>query len=285
MVMTQLIECPRDAMQGLPNFIPTAQKVQYLNLLLRVGFHTLDFGSFVSAKAIPQMRDSAEVVQQLSWQTSNTRLLAIVANERGAKDALAHEPIYYLGFPLSVSETFQKRNTNQSIDEALRLTERIQRLCLEHSRELVVYISMGFGNPYGDPYSPEHVSKLIGYLYDMGVGIVSLADTVGSATVETIEAVYKQATQLYPCITFGVHLHARAHEVSKKVAAAYRAGCRRFDGALRGFGGCPMAKDDLVGNLDTEILIDTLQQVGAQLPGLDKEALEEAKAYSFRIFS
>lgn len=282
--MLQIVECPRDAMQGIKEFIPTEKKVHYLNLLLKVGFHTLDFGSFVSPKAIPQMRDTHEVVKQLERSSSHTELLAIVANERGALEACQYEQIHYLGFPLSASETFQQRNTNKSIDEALQTVKRIRQLCAEYNKEPVVYISMGFGNPYGDPYSPEVVCALIEKLRAMQVGIVSLADTVGSASVRDIEALYSMAARLFPDMVLGVHLHARREEVKDKVQAAYAAGCHRFDGALRGFGGCPMAKDELVGNLDTELLIEALREVKAPLPPIDEEALEKAKRYSLEIF-
>ncbi|WP_038029844.1 hydroxymethylglutaryl-CoA lyase [Thermonema rossianum] len=281
--MLQIVECPRDAMQGIQTFIPTEKKVHYLNLLLKVGFHTLDFGSFVSPKAIPQMRDTHEVVKQLHSSTA-TKLLAIVANERGAVEACQYKQIRYLGFPLSVSETFQQRNTNKSIEDALLVVERIQQLCIEKGKELVVYISMGFGNPYSDPYSPELVCRLIEKLQGMQIGIVSLADTIGSASVHDIEALYSLASRLFPGMTLGVHLHARREEVKEKVQAAYAAGCRRFDGALRGFGGCPMAKDELVGNLDTELLLAALREIKAPVPPLNEEALEEAKRYSLEIF-
>lgn len=281
--MLQIVECPRDAMQGIKTFIPTEKKVQYLNLLLKVGFHTLDFGSFVSPKAIPQMSDTHEVVKQLEGG-SNTKLLAIVANERGALEACRYPQIQYLGFPLSASETFQQRNTNKSIQEALQTVARIQQLCEEHGKKAVIYISMGFGNPYGDPYSPELVCALIEKIKVMQIDIVSLADTIGTASVKDIEELYSLAARLFPSMTLGIHLHSRREEVKEKVHAAYAAGCRRFDGALRGFGGCPMAKDELVGNLDTELLIEALREVKAPLPPIDEEALAEAKRYSLEIF-
>ncbi|WP_266367275.1 hydroxymethylglutaryl-CoA lyase [Tellurirhabdus rosea] len=278
----KLIECPRDAMQGLPHFIPTGEKIRYLNTLLKVGFDTLDFGSFVSPKAIPQMRDTADVLAGLDLTDTRTQLLAIVANGRGAEDAVRHEAIRYLGFPLSVSETFQLRNTNKTIGQAFAEVETINRLCREAGRELVVYLSMGFGNPYGDPYSPEIVGQFSERLIDLGVRIIAPSDTVGSSTPEGIESLFRHLISRYPEVEFGAHLHARPGETAEKVRAAWRAGVRRMDGALKGFGGCPMAKDDLTGNLATEEMIAVLEQEGADM-NLNKAALAEGERLASEI--
>lgn len=277
--MIKLIECPRDAMQGLPDFIDTAIKAAYINQLLQVGFDTIDFGSFVSPKAMPQMRDTAEVLAQLDLYQCKTKLLAIVANLRGATDALQFPEIHYLGFPLSVSETFQQRNTNKSIEEALNLVEEIQGLCLSKGKELVTYLSMGFGNPYGDPYSPELVAGFVRKLDQMGIGIISFADTVGSAESELIKELYQVNAVAFPHIEFGVHLHTHPSALSRKIEAALEGGCRRFDSAIKGFGGCPMAKDELVGNVATEALISILEEKGLKTgvrSGEFKEAMKLA---------
>ena len=250
----QLVECPRDAMQGLHNFVPTALKIDYINTLLSVGFDTLDFGSFVSPKAIPQMKDTAEVLEKLEWTTA-TKLLAIVANMRGAEQAVAFDKITYLGFPLSISETFQQRNTNASIAEALHTIATIQERCLTHHKTLVVYLSMGFGNPYGDPWNVAIVGEWTEKLAAMGVKILSLSDTVGSSTPDTISYLFENLIPKYPQIEFGAHLHTTPEKWFEKIDAAYKAGCRRFDGAIQGFGGCPMATDDLTGNMPTEKLL------------------------------
>jgi hydroxymethylglutaryl-CoA lyase len=275
----KLIECPRDAMQGLANFIPTADKIQYLNTLLRVGFDTLDFGSFVSPKAIPQMRDTAEVLAGLDLSVTQTKLLAIIANQRGAEQAVQHEAIRYLGFPLSVSETFQLRNTNKTIEQAFAEVAAIQNLCLANGKDFVVYLSMGFGNPYGDPYNPEIVAEFTEKLVQMGIQIIAPSDTVGTSTPENIELLFSHLIAQFPAVDFGAHLHARPGEAASKVRAATRAGVQRIDGALRGFGGCPMAKDDLTGNLPTEEIIATLDQDGFTL-SIDKSELATALAQS-----
>lgn len=274
-----LIECPRDAMQGLHEFVPTELKIRYLNALLRVGFHTLDFGSFVSPKAIPQLADTAEVLANLDLSQTKTRLLAIVANVRGAEQALMHEPIQYLGFPLSVSETFQQRNTNKSIAEALTDVTHMQRLCEQAHKTLVVYLSMGFGNPYGDPYSPALVGEFTHQLADLGIQIIAPSDTVGTSTPEAIESLFIHLIATFPTIEFGAHLHARPGEAAAKVQACLRAGVRRMDGALRGFGGCPMATDDLTGNLPTEEIIELVGGIG-----IDQNALAEALQISGEVF-
>ncbi|GAB3998014.1 hydroxymethylglutaryl-CoA lyase [Spirosoma daeguense] len=278
----KIVECPRDAMQGLGHFVPTALKVQYLNVLLKVGFDTLDFGSFVSSKAIPQMRDTADVLAGLDV-SSKTKLLVIVANVRGAEQAATFDQIRYVGFPLSVSETFQQRNTNKSIEQALQEVAVIQNLCVAVNKELVVYLSMGFGNPYGDPYSPELVRDFTARLAQIGVGIIAPSDTVGTSTPESIEMLFKQLIAEFPAIEFGAHLHARPGEGPEKVRAAIRAGVQRIDGALRGFGGCPMAADKLTGNLPTEEIIQTLAELGKSVT-ISPEALKRAMTLSAAVF-
>ena len=279
----KLIECPRDAMQGLPHFVPTDLKIRYLNELLRVGFDTLDFGSFVSPSAVPQLRDTADVLAGLNLANTPTKLLAIVANVRGASEAAAFPSIRYLGFPLSVSETFQQRNTNKSIAQAFDEVNAIQRLCAEAGKEFVVYLSMGFGNPYGDPYSPELVATFSERLHKLGVRIIAPSDTVGSSTPEAIEALFEPLIRSFPDVEFGAHLHSRPGDVADKVRAAVRAGVRRIDGALRGFGGCPMANDELVGNLPTEEIIQVLSQDGLA-PSINQEAFQKAMTLSAGVF-
>ena len=281
--MIKLIECPRDAMQGLEGFIPSLDKIKYLNTLLKVGFDTLDFGSFVSPRAVPQMKDTSEVLEGLELENSATRLLAIIANLRGARDASEHEEITYLGFPLSVSETFQKRNTNQNLDQAFTVVEEIQSVCLSANKELVVYLSMGFGNPYGDPYSPQTVVDFTGRLSEMGVSVISLSDTVGSASNSLITQLFESLNKHFTDIEFGVHLHARRDQSYERIEAAYRAGCRRFDSAIRGFGGCPMAKDELVGNVSTETVIQLMDNEQEELI-IDRKAFSEALAASVHVF-
>ena len=253
-----LTECPRDALQGIKTFIPTDVKVKYLQSLLRVGYDILDFGSFVSPKAVPQMRDTHEVIRQLDLSQTNTKLLAIVANERGATEALSYEQISYLGYPFSISENFQMRNTNTTIEDSLVLLNRLVEHATSLNRELVVYLSMGFGNPYGDPWSPALVSTWVSRLVDMGVRRISLSDTVGLAQPKTITDLFNHLLQAYPDIVFGAHLHAKPNEAISKIKAAYAGGCRAFDSAMRGLGGCPMAKDELTGNVPTEKLLSFL---------------------------
>ena len=251
-----MVECPRDAMQGWPHFIPSADKIRYLNQLLRIGFHTLDFGSFVSAKAIPQMADTHDIIEKLDIQDSSTKLLAIIANERGAMEAAAFEKISYLGFPFSVSPTFQERNTNSTLEESLIRVEAIQNICLSRNKKLVIYLSMGFGNPYGDAYNEEILLKWADTMAGRDIEIISLADTVGIATPGQISHALKALTPRYPDVTFGVHLHSTAQNRVEKLEAALQAGCLRFDGALLGIGGCPMAQDDLTGNMPTEFMVN-----------------------------
>jgi hydroxymethylglutaryl-CoA lyase len=279
----KVIECPRDAMQGIAQFIDTATKVKYLNLLLKAGFDTLDFGSFVSPKAIPQMRDTAEVLAQLDLSATTTKLLAIIANTRGAEQAVSHPEISYLGFPLSVSETFQQRNTNKSIAEALAELQDIQNLCVQHNKTLVTYLSMGFGNPYSDPYSPEVVEDFVQQLAPMGIRIISLSDTIGVSQPENIRPLFQKLIAEFPHIEFGAHLHSQPATARQKVEAALDAGCTRMDGALLGFGGCPMAKDDLTGNMATETILAALQD--RQLAhGINMEVFEQARQQAITVF-
>lgn len=251
----KIIECPRDAMQGIKSFIPTARKVAYIQSLLRVGFDTIDFGSFVSAKAIPQMQDTAEVLAQLDLSQTNSKLLAIIANTQGAIAASAHKEIQYLGFPFSISENFQMRNTHKTIEESLVTLNEILEIADTTNKEVVAYLSMGFGNPYGDPWNVDIVGNWTENLANRGVKILSLSDTIGSSTPEVIQYLFSNLIPKYPGIEFGAHLHTTPEKWFEKVDAAYNAGCRRFDGAIQGFGGCPMAKDTLTGNMSTEKLL------------------------------
>ncbi len=250
--MLKLIECPRDAMQGIKEFIPTELKVNYLNQLLKVGFDTIDFGSFVSAKAIPQLQDTATVLKGLDLSTTKSKLLAIIANTRGAEDACKFEEITYLGFPFSISETFQRRNTNSSIAESLVRVDEIQNLCINHKKELVVYISMAFGNPYGDEYNPSIAIKWSKELTKRGIKIIALADTIGTSTPENISLLFNELIPELKNVEMGAHLHSTKEKAQEKIKAAYQSGCRRFDSAIHGFGGCPMAADSLTGNIATE---------------------------------
>lgn len=252
----KIIECPRDAMQGIKShFIPTVDKARYINALLKVGFDTIDFGSFVSPKAIPQMRDTAEVLSMLDLQTTSSKLLAIVANVRGAETACHYDEIDYLGFPFSISENFQMRNTGKTVAQSLLALEEIINLAVKNNKEVVAYLSMGFGNPYGDPWNVEIVGEWTDVLARLGVRILSLSDTIGVADGETISYLFKHLIPMYPHIEFGAHLHTHPDSWHEKVDAAYKAGCFRFDGAIKGYGGCPMAKDELTGNMPTEKLL------------------------------
>ncbi len=279
-----LIECPRDAFQGWKTDIPPDLMVRYINTLLRVGFHTIDFGSYVSAKAVPQMADTDEVLYKLDLSHTNTKLLAIVANTRGAEIAAAHTDIDYLGFPFSISETFQLRNTNSTIEESLQRVEEIQEICEANGKQLVIYISMAFGNPYGDPYSERIVFQWIEKMIRMGIEYISLADTVGVSAPEQFYDITRMLVNVLPNTQIGVHLHSRRHNWKEKIDAALQAQCRRFDGALKGIGGCPMANDELVGNMNTELLIPYFEELGL-LEGIDKEALSEASALATEIFA
>lgn len=253
--MVRITECPRDAMQGLHDFIPTDKKASYINQLLKVGFDTIDFGSFVSPKAIPQLKDTAEVLKLLDLSKTNSKLLAIVANERGAADAVNFEEINYLGFPFSISETFQQRNTNSSIEESLKRVELIFNLAGKHSKELVIYISMAFGNPYGDQWHPDIVSKWTEKLVDLGIKNIALSDTIGVSAPDNISSLFSQIINDFSKTEIGAHLHTTPLTWEEKVKAAYDNGCRKFDGAIKGFGGCPMAADDLTGNMPTEKMV------------------------------
>ena len=263
----KLIECPRDAMQGIKTFIPTEKKVQYIQSLLRCGFDTIDFGSFVSPKAIPQMADTKEVLAQLDLSSTKSKLLAIVANFRGAQDAVVHPEIDYLGYPFSISENFQMRNTHKTIDQSVDILKEILELANQNNKEVVAYLSMGFGNPYGDPWNVEIVGEWTEKLSNLGVKILSLSDTVGTSDAETITYLFSNLIPQYPEIEFGAHLHTTPDSWHEKVNAAYLAGCKRFDGAIQGFGGCPMAKDELTGNMPTEKLVSyfTSQKTDSQV--------------------
>ena len=251
----KIIECPRDAFQGIEEFIPTNLKINYINQLLKVGFHTIDFGSFVSPKAIPQLNDTSEVLRSLNLHNSASKLLSIIANYRGANQACMFEEINYLGFPLSVSEEFQKRNTNKTISEALDSLQEIQNLCIQKNKNLVVYLSMAFGNPYGEEYHPEIVSELTNKLKTIDVKTIALSDTIGVSNPENISPIFSSLISEYSEIEFGAHFHTNPDTWKEKVDSAFQNGCRRFDSAIKGFGGCPMAKDDLTGNIPTEKLI------------------------------
>lgn len=280
----KLIECPRDAMQGMVDYVPTEKKVSYINQLLLCGFDTIDFGSFVSPKAIPQMRDTADVLSQLDLSSTKSKLLAIIANERGAEDACTFEEIKYLGYPFSVSEEFQKRNTNSTIEETLQRVEFIQNKCVLSNKKLVIYISMGFGNPYGEKWSPELVLNWTERLVNLfGIEIIAISDTIGSAKKDDITFLYETLIPELPQIEFGAHMHVRSENAKEIVKIAYDAGCRRFDSAIRGFGGCPMAKDELTGNMPTEIMLDYFQENSIPT-SIDMQSFEYAKKVSTSIF-
>ena len=276
----KIIECPRDAMQGIKEFIPTSTKIAYINQLLKVGFHTIDFGSFVSEKAIPQLKDTAEVLAGLDLSNTSSKLLSVIANTRGAETACNFEEINYLGFPLSVSEEFQKRNTNKSIEESLRVVEEIQNLSVKNNKELLVYLSMAFGNPYEENYHPDIVAELTEKLKQLDVSIVALSDTIGVSDPSNITPLFSTLIKEYPTIEFGAHFHTTADKWEEKVDSAYTNGCKRFDAALKGFGGCPMAKDDLIGNMPTEKLITYFKED----LGLSNQELERSLMISSSVF-
>lgn len=278
-----LIECPRDAMQGWKNFIPTEEKVKYLNKLLKVGFDVLDFGSFVSAKAIPQMADTKEVIPQLDLSNTNTKLLAIIANIRGAEEAVAYEQVSYLGFPFSISETFQQRNTNKSIAESLLQVEEIQKLCVNNGKEMVVYISMGFGNPYGDEYNADIAIKWVERLSALGINIIAMSDTIGVAQPANIEYIFNSLNKEFSNLEIGAHFHSTYDKWEEKLQSAYDNGCLRFDSAIKGIGGCPMAKDELVGNIATENILDWCDKKDIPLQ-IDRKAFNEALLMASGIF-
>lgn len=277
-----LVECPRDAMQGWSHFIPTEQKIRYLNKLLEVGFDVLDFGSFVSAKAIPQLVDTKEVIPKLRMN-EKTKLLAIVANTRGAEEAVQYDEITYLGFPFSISETFQMRNTNKTIAQSLAQVGEIQNLCAARSKQLVVYISMGFGNPYGDPYSAEVAISWVGELAKLGIKTMAMADTVGVAQPDTIEYIYRHLIPEFPDLSIGAHFHSTPATWREKIEAAYGNGCLRFDSSMKGIGGCPMAEDELVGNIATENLVHWCVEKQINLE-LNMEAFADSIGMAAEIF-
>lgn len=279
----KIVECPRDAMQGIHEFIPTESKIEYINSILKVGFDTVDFGSFVSPKAIPQMRDTAQVLDSLDLNNTNSKLLAIIANVRGAQDAVEFEEISYLGFPFSISETFQQRNTNSSISESLQRVEEIQDLCLRNKKQLVVYISMAFGNPYGDDWSSDVAFAWTKKLAQMGIRIIALSDTIGVSNPENINYLFSKLVPEFPGVEFGAHLHTTPDKWEEKVHAAYSSGCRRFDSAIKGYGGCPMATDKLTGNMPTENLISYFKKNNIQT-GIDETAFAEAMQIAAKIF-
>jgi len=283
MSQIKLTECPRDAMQGLHNFVPTDVKAHYINLLLKCGFDTIDFGSFVSPKAIPQMQDAAAVLDKLNMANTQSKLLAIIANYRGAEEAAQHGAITYLGFPFSISETFQVRNTNSTIQASFDLVKQMQTLCSQKNKTLLVYLSMGFGNPYGDPWDAELVLSWAEKLISEGIKDISLADTIGMATPEQINKLYPLLTSAFPGINFGIHLHSTPDTWREKIDAAYQSNCTHFDTTVKGYGGCPMAKDELTGNIATENVLAYLKEKGADT-GVNMEAFNEAVIYSGRIF-
>jgi len=280
----KIIECPRDAMQGIKDIIPTEVKSKYINSLLNIGFDTIDFGSFVSPKAIPQMHDTAEVLKQLDLSTTKSKLLAIIANTRGAQDACSFEEIKYLGFPFSISETFQQRNANSSIAESLVRVEEIQNLCVNHKKELVVYISMAFGNPYGDVWNSDIVIDWTKKLSDLGVKIIALSDTIGVSDQQNISYLFSNIIPEFKNVEIGAHLHSTKEKAQEKIDAAYKSGCQRFDVAIHGFGGCPMAKDDLTGNLATEDLEQYFNLNKIDL-NLNTDLLYKAYTESWDVFN
>ena len=277
----KIIECPRDAMQGIKEFIPTKKKIDYINQLLKVGFDTIDFGSFVSPKVIPQLKDTAEVLSGLDLSSSSSKLLSIIANIRGAEDACNFDEINYLGFPLSVSEEFQKRNTNKSINEALNTVEEIQNLSVKNNKELVVYLSMAFGNPYGENYHPDIVAELTHQLHQLEIEIIALSDTIGVSEPDNIVPLFSTLSTEYPTIEIGAHFHTTNGKWEEKVDSAYKNGCRRFDSAIKGYGGCPMADDDLTGNMPTEKLISYFTED----LGLNMKEMEKSLEMSFSVFT
>ncbi len=277
----KIIECPRDAMQGIKEFIPTKKKIDYINQLLKVGFDTIDFGSFVSPKAIPQLKDTSEVLSELDLSSTSSKLLSIIANIRGAEDACNFDEINYLGFPLSVSEEFQKRNTNKSINEALSTIEEIQNLSVKNNKELVVYLSMAFGNPYGENYHPDIVAELTQKLHQLEIKIIALSDTIGVSEPDNIVPLFSTLSTEYPNIEIGAHFHTTTDKWEEKIDSAYKNGCRRFDSALKGYGGCPMADDDLTGNMPTEKLISYFTED----LGLNMKEMEKSLEMSFSVFA
>ncbi|MES2799614.1 MAG: hydroxymethylglutaryl-CoA lyase [Bacteroidota bacterium] len=279
----KIIECPRDAMQGLHDFIPTEVKANYINQLIECGFDSIDFGSFVSPKAIPQMRDTAQVLSHLK-NVEKTKLLAIIANERGAEDAVQFDEISYLGFPFSVSEQFQLRNTNSTIADAVKRVENIKALADRAGKKLVVYLSMGFGNPYGEHWDAEIVFNWSQRLYsELGINILAVSDTIGTASIEDVNYLYQHLIPSLPKVEFGAHLHTLPHNARNLVQAAYESGCRRFDGAIKGFGGCPMAKDDLTGNMPTELMVEWMVENNIET-GINLNEFQAAQQLALQVF-
>src|SRR5690554_1389215 len=282
--MIELVECPRDAMQGIKSQIPTELKIEYINALLKVGFDTIDFGSFVSPKAVPQMADTAKVLENLDLGSTNSKLLAIVANERGAEDACSFELIDFLGYPFSISETFQQRNTHASIEESLLRVEQIHSLALRHQKELVVYISMAFGNPYGDEWHADIAAKWATRLHnDLGINTLALSDTIGTSNRDSIRDLFSTLIPAFPEVNFGAHLHTTPESWREKIEAAYQSGCRRFDGAIKGYGGCPMAADDLTGNMATENILSYLAEIQVET-NIDPNEFNKAMQISNKVF-
>lgn len=280
----KIIECPRDAMQGLHDFIPTEKKASYINQLLKCGFDTIDFGSFVSPKAIPQLRDTVEVLEKLDLSNTDTNLLTIIANERGAEEAVQYEEIDFLGYPFSISETFQKRNTNASIEESWSRLETIQNLAFKNNKDLVVYLSMGFGNPYGDLWNSDIVIKWSERLYnELGIKILALSDTIGCANPTLVSSLFRELIPALKNVEFGAHLHTIPNDAKNLIEAAYNSGCRRFDGAIKGFGGCPMAADDLTGNMPTELMIQWFQENAIET-GIDNQEFKRSFEMSSSVF-
>lgn len=281
--LPKIIECPRDAMQGIHAFIPTEKKIEYIKSLLAVGFNTLDFGSFVSPKAIPQLKDTAEVYEAIVEHKGNTNLLAIVANARGARDASSHDCIDFLGYPFSISETFQRRNTNATIAESLTRIQEIQSIASDHGKRVVVYLSMGFGNPYGDEWNVDIVKHWSNELSNLGFDILMLSDTIGVSNPMNISYLFRELIPAFPEVEIGAHLHTAPHNWREKVEAAYESGCRRFDGAIKGYGGCPMAQDDLIGNMPTENLLYYFEKLDIEL-SIDHRAFSQAMIEAAPIF-
>jgi len=280
----KLIECPRDAMQGLHDYLSVEDKVRYINAILKVGFDTIDAGSFVSPKAIPQMKDTAEVLSKLDMSSTKSKLLVITANKRGAEEAVQFDEVSYLGFPFSISETFQKRNINSTIEDSLRRLDNVQNLCVKNNKKLVTYFSMAFGNPYGDEWSPEIVANWVGKLIqESGVNVLSLSDTIGTSNSDSIKWLFEYVIPNFPEVEIGAHLHTTPDTWKEKIAAAIQSGCRRFDGAIKGFGGCPMATDDLTGNMATENIISYLNENNMD-HGLNEKAFNDALMMSLEIF-
>jgi len=284
MKSVKIIECPRDALQGVKPFVETSIKANYINKLLQVGFDTVDFGSFVSPKAIPQMRDTALVLSKLNLSQTKSKLLAIVANVRGAEDAVNFEEINYLGYPFSISENFQMRNTSKTISQSIIILDTILNLAEKHNKQVVAYLSMGFGNPYGDPWNVDIVANWTDKLAKMGIKILSLSDTIGTSTGKIIDYLFSNLIPLYPKIEFGAHLHTTSNKWLEKVDAAFKAGCNRFDGAILGFGGCPMAKDELTGNMPTEKLVDYFNDKSVNTQ-IDKNKFKAVQKLAKSVFA